>query len=132
MQQLIDAIQSKIFMFPYIHFTHHLFLLDETKLYVGNVSFDTEINTLRELFQDYGPVIDLYMPLDQSTGSSRGFAFVTLEPENAARAIEEVDGWEVDGRELRVNEAQPKGSSYNNNNGDYNDEEVQQDKVNEW
>ncbi|GFH61390.1 hypothetical protein CTEN210_17866 [Chaetoceros tenuissimus] len=105
---------------------------NETKLYVGNVSFDTEINTLRELFQEYGPVIDLYMPLDQSTGSSRGFAFVTLEPENALRAIEEVDGWEVDGRELRVNEAQPKGSGNNNNNGNYNDEAAQQDEVNEW
>lgn len=72
------------------------------------------------------------MPLDQSTGSSRGFAFVTLEPENALRAIEEVDGWEVDGRELRVNEAQPKGSGNNNNNGNYNDEAAQQDEVNEW
>ena len=72
------------------------------------------------------------MPLDQSTGSSRGFAFVTLEPENAVRAIEEVDGWEVDGRMLRVNEAQPKGSSNNKNSGDYNDEGGQQDEVNEW
>lgn len=82
----------------------------ETKLYIGNISFDTQEQTLRELFEDYGPVIDMYIPLDQNTGRPRGFAFVTLEPQNAGRAIEEVDGWEVDGRMLRVNEAQAKGS----------------------
>lgn len=84
---------------------------NETKLYIGNISFDTEEGTLRELFEDYGPVVDLYVPLDQNTGRPRGFAFVTLEPENAQRAVQEVDGWEVDGRMLRVNEAQPKGRS---------------------
>jgi len=90
---------------------------NETKLYIGNISFDTESETLRELFEDYGPIVDLYVPLDQNTSRPRGFAFVTLEPENAQRAIEEVDGWEVDGRMLRVNEAQPKGSGGYNNSG---------------
>lgn len=100
---------------------------NETKLYIGNISFDTEQATLRELFEDYGPIIDLYVPLDQNTSRPRGFAFVTLEPENAQRAIEEVDGWEVDGRMLRVNEAQPKGSGgggFNNN--------VNEQATNEW
>ena len=97
---------------------------DETKLYIGNISFDTEQETLRELFEDYGPIVDLYCPLDANTGRPRGFAFVTLEPDNAIRAIEEVDGWEVDGRMLRVNEAQPKGSS----GGGFNNDQA----TNEW
>jgi len=115
---------------------------NETKLYIGNISFETELATLREVFEDYGPIVDLYLPTDQNTGRPRGFAFVTLEPENATRAIEEVDGWEVDGRELRVNTAQPKGSSngngegFNNNQEGYNSNEESTDAdfsaTNEW
>jgi RNA recognition motif-containing protein len=122
--------------------TTHLFQpADETKLYIGNISFDTEIATLREVFEDYGPIVDLYLPTDQNTGRPRGFAFVTLEPENANRAIEEVDGWEVDGRMLRVNTAQPKGSGgnsegYSNNQESYNNNEGTDEggysATNEW
>lgn len=97
---------------------------NETKLYIGNISFDTQQETLRELFEDYGPIIDLYVPLDQNSGRPRGFAFVTLGPENAQRAIEEVDGWELDGRMLRVNEAQAKGSEAS----DYSQDQA----TNEW
>lgn len=89
---------------------------NEIKLYVGNISFDTEEEGLRDLFEKYGPVIDLYVPTDQQTGRPRGFAFVSLEPAMAERAIEEIDNYELDGRFLRVNEAQPKGSR-----GGYND-----------
>jgi cold-inducible RNA-binding protein len=111
-----------------------LLFVDETKLYIGNISFDTEQETLRELFEDYGPIVDLYVPLDSESGRPRGFAFVTLEPDNAQRAIEEVDGWEVDGRMLRVNEAQPKGSGgggggYNGGGGGYRSESA---PTNEW
>jgi len=113
-------------------FTHHDFHFnhaDETKLYIGNISFDTEEGTLRELFEDYAPVVDLYVPLDQNTGRPRGFAFVTLEPENAQRAIQEVDGWEVDGRMLRVNEAQPKGGR---SEGGFNTQNQGYASTNEW
>lgn len=99
----------------------------ETKLYIGNIAFNTEQETIRELFEDYGPIIDLYVPLDQNTSRPRGFAFVTLEPDNAQRAIEEVDGWEVDGRMLRVNEAQPKGSGRGGEGGSNSDQ-----ATNEW
>jgi len=102
---------------------------NETKLYIGNISFDTEEGTLRELFEDYAPVVDLYVPLDQNTGRPRGFAFVTLEPENAQRAIQEVDGWEVDGRMLRVNEAQPKGGR---SEGGFNTQNQGYASTNEW
>ncbi len=93
-------------------------------MYIGNISFDTQQETLRELFEDYGPIIDLYVPLDQNSGRPRGFAFVTLGPENAQRAIEEVDGWELDGRMLRVNEAQAKGRGAS----DYSQDQA----TNEW
>lgn len=91
------------------------------KLYVGNLSWGTEEGTLRELFEEYGKVVDCYIPTDRETGQHRGFAFVTMDPEDALRAADETDGYELDGRILRVNEAQPKGSggSYNNSNDGY-------------
>lgn len=98
---------------------------DEVKIYVGNVPFDTPEESVVELFNDYGPVIDFYMPIDRNFGRPRGFAFVTLPADSASTAIEELDGIELDGRFLRVNEAQPKGSfseprnDYNNNDGGY-------------
>ena len=97
------------------HFSH-TFL--ETKLYVGNLSWGTEEEGLRELFEEYGKVIDCYIPTDRETGQHRGFAFVSMDPEDALRAADETDGYELDGRILRVNEAQPKGSrTYNANDG---------------
>jgi RNA recognition motif-containing protein len=96
---------------------------NEVKLYVGNLSFDTEEDTVREMFGEYGPVVDFYMPYDRYSGRARGFVFVTLEPENAARAVEELDGYELDGRILRVNEAQPKGwSNEEADDGSYEDD----------
>jgi len=94
-----------------------------TKIYVGNVPFDTSEESVVELFEEYGPVVDFYMPIDRNFGRPRGFAFVTLAPDAAATAIEELDGYELDGRFLRVNEAQPKGSfternDYGNSGGD--------------
>ena len=94
----------------------------EVKLYVGNLSWGTEESALRELFGEYGTVVDCYLPVDRETGQHRGFAFVTMDPADAQRAADETDGYELAGRILRVNESQPKGSGrqYNNNNN-YND-----------
>lgn len=104
-----------------LNFSTCLFFVSflETKLYVGNLSWGTEEGALRELFEEYGKVIDCFIPVDRETGQHRGFAFVTMEPEDALRAADETDGYELDGRILRVNEAQPKGSSRFNNS--YND-----------
>lgn len=83
-------------------------IVNRTKLYVGNLSFYTLEETLRELFEEFGPVRDCYLPADPQTGGSRGFGFVTMDNEAAMIAIEETDGCELDGRIIRVNEAQPK------------------------
>ena len=103
--------------------SHTTYSLLEVKLYVGNLSWGTEEGALRELFEEYGKVVDAYIPVDRETGQHRGFAFVTMEPDDALRAADETDGYELDGRILRVNEAQPKGSgrSYNNDSYDGGD-----------
>jgi RNA recognition motif-containing protein len=92
---------------------------NQTKLYVGNLSWGTEEGALRELFEEYGTVIDCYIPVDRETGQHRGFAFVTMGPDDALRAADETDGYELDGRILRVNEAQAKGSSPRRSNDGY-------------
>lgn len=80
-----------------------------TRLYVGNLSFDTTADTVRTAFAELGGVDDVYLVTDRATGRSRGFAFVTMStPEEAQRAIQEMDGRMLDGRPLRVNEAEAK------------------------
>lgn len=78
------------------------------KIYIGNLSFDTISETIESLFGEFGEVLDCYLPRDLETGSSRGFGFVSMAPEAADAAIYELDGCEVDGRVIRVNEAMDK------------------------
>lgn len=61
------------------------------------------------MFEQYGPVTDCFLPTDRDTGRVRGFAFVTMPAKEAEQACAKVNGLELDGRTLRVNEAQPKG-----------------------
>src|SRR5690349_13646139 len=76
-----------------------------TRLYVGNLSFNTTADGVRTAFQEFGTVSDVHLVSDRETGRSRGFAFVTMgTPEEAAKAIEGMDGRTLDGRPLRVNE----------------------------
>ena len=81
---------------------------EEVKLYVGNISYDTDENRLRDLFGPFGTVTDAFVPVDRATGRPRGFAFVTLSA-GFEEAIEKMDNTEVDGRTIRVNKSQPKG-----------------------
>ena len=82
-----------------------------TKLYVGNLSFDTSAQDLEELFGEVGTVESASVIEDRDTGRSRGFAFVEMSSkEEAAQAIEQFNGKEIDGRELKVNEAKPRES----------------------
>ncbi|MBI4662694.1 MAG: RNA-binding protein [Verrucomicrobia bacterium] len=80
-----------------------------TKLYVGNLSFDTTENDLQDLFATFGPVTEVNLITDRSTGRSRGFAFVTMAtPEGAKAAIEGMAGKSMNGRNITVNEARPR------------------------
>jgi len=80
-----------------------------TKLFVGNLSFNTTENTLQEAFSAHGTVVEANLMMDRMTGRSRGFAFVTFgTPEEAQRAIEAMNGAQLDGRALTVNIARPK------------------------
>jgi RNA recognition motif-containing protein len=80
-----------------------------TKLYVGNLSFDTTENDLQDMFAAYGPVTEVNLIMDRMSGRSRGFGFVTMAtPEGAQAAITALAGQNVGGRNLTVNEARPK------------------------
>jgi cold-inducible RNA-binding protein len=79
------------------------------KLYVGNLSFNTEESTLQALFAEVGPVQSARVVRDKATGQSRGFGFVEMESDEGARAaIEKFHQAEVEGRRLTVNEARPQ------------------------
>lgn len=79
------------------------------KLYVGNLPYSYRDSDLEELFQDYGTVASAVIIMDRQTNRSKGFGFVELEDDAmAASAIENLNGTEVDGRNIVVNEARPK------------------------
>ena len=77
-----------------------------SKVFVGNLSFDTTREQLEALFAQVGEITEVVMPTDRDTGRPRGFAFVTFaSSELASQAIEKLNGTELGGRNLRVNEA---------------------------
>jgi cold-inducible RNA-binding protein len=79
------------------------------KLYVGNLSFSTGENELRELFSPHGTVTEVHLVTDRMSGQSRGFAFVTMGNRHEGQAaMNALEGHLVDGRNLTVNEARPK------------------------
>ena len=78
------------------------------KLYVGNLSFYTTQETLQGVFEEFGDVYDCYLPTDPNTDQPRGFGFITMDKADGEVAIAELDGLELDGRFIRVNEAQGK------------------------
>jgi cold-inducible RNA-binding protein len=90
-----------------------------SKLYIANLSFNTTEAQLRSAFEPFGTISDVYLATDRDTGRPRGFAFVTFgTPEEAKAAIEKMNGTELDGRALTVNEARPKeGASPSGNAG---------------
>lgn len=90
------------------------------KLYVGNLSFNTSNVDLQELFASVGTVESASVVEDRDTGRSRGFGFVEMSSkEEGERAIEELNGKEVDGRELKVNEAKPRENRAGGGGGGY-------------
>jgi RNA recognition motif-containing protein len=79
------------------------------RIYVGNLSYQAGEQDLRELFETYGEVTEVHVVTDRDSGRSRGFAFVEMPAEDEAKsAIEALDQKDHMGRDLRVNEAQPR------------------------
>jgi RNA recognition motif-containing protein len=83
--------------------------MSNSKLYVGNLSFKTTEDELRAAFGQFGSVTDVYVAMDKMTGRPRGFAFVTMGTGDEAKAAaEKLNGTDLGGRQLTVNEARPK------------------------
>ena len=84
---------------------HHM----SSKLFVGNLSFNTTENDLQDAFAAHGTVLETNLMMDRATGRPRGFGFVTMSsPEEAQKAIDALNGADLDGRNLTVNEARPR------------------------
>jgi RNA recognition motif-containing protein len=78
------------------------------KIYVGNLPFSATEADVRTLFAQHGTVESVSLPTDRETGRPRGFGFVEMSQADAARAIQSLNGYSMNGRPLRVNEAQDK------------------------
>lgn len=74
----------------------------QNKLFIGNLSFKLAEDDIRELFEKFGSITEIAIPTNRETGRPRGFAFITFEGEDAAKAALQLDGQEVDGRKIRV------------------------------
>ncbi|MEB3235285.1 MAG: RNA-binding protein [Cyanobacteriota bacterium] len=81
-------------------------------IYVGNLSFDAEVEDLQNLFAQYGSVRKCSLPLDRETGRKRGFAFVEMDSaDDETKAIDDLQNVEWMGRSIRVNKAEPRPSA---------------------
>jgi RNA recognition motif-containing protein len=79
------------------------------RLYVGNLSFQATVDSVRQAFSQFGEITDVHVVSDRETGQSRGFGFVTMgSAEAAQKAISEMNGALLDGRPLKVNEAEER------------------------
>ncbi len=88
------------------------------KLYVGNLPHSADQQTLQDTFSQCGTVDSVNVITDRDTGQSRGFGFVEMSSDSEAqKAIQELNGSSLDGREIIVNEAKPKGSQDNRRGG---------------
>jgi len=78
------------------------------KIYVGNLPFQSTEAEIEQLFSGYGEVLSVALPTDRETGRPRGFGFVEMSNEDAAKAIAALNGKDFGGRSLNVNEARPR------------------------
>jgi RNA recognition motif-containing protein len=100
---------------PGVHFFDLRRINVNNKLYVGNLSYSTDEATLREVFSPAGNIRSITVMMDRMTNQPRGFAFVEME--TPAEALKLVNGQEVDGRQLKVNEARPPEQRSNSSYG---------------
>lgn len=90
-----------------------------TKLFVGNISFNTTENDLQDAFAAHGTVTEANLMMDRMSGRPRGFGFVTMStPEEAEKAIQGMNGASIDGRNLTVNLARPREERSGGGGGD--------------
>ena len=90
------------------------------KLYVGNLPYSATQQSLQDKFSQCGEVDSVNVITDQGTGQSKGFAFVEMSSDSEAqKAIQELNGASIDGREIKVNEAKPKAPRDNRGGGSY-------------
>jgi RNA recognition motif-containing protein len=90
-----------------------------TKLFVGNISFNTTENDLQDAFSAHGTVTEANLMIDRMSGRPRGFGFVTMStPEEAQKAIQAMNGASIDGRNLTVNLARPREERSGGGGGD--------------
>jgi heterogeneous nuclear ribonucleoprotein A1/A3 len=82
--------------------------MDQRKLFVGNLPFKISTNELQDIFEAYGEVEDLVIITDRESGRSKGFGFITFGNEESAKKALEMDGKEVQNRQIRVNIAKEK------------------------
>ena len=88
-------------------------------IYIGNLSFDAEVEDLQHLFAEYGEVRKCTLPLDRDTGRKRGFAFVEMSNDaEETKAIDDLQNVEWMGRNIRVNKAQPRSGGPGGGRGD--------------
>jgi RNA recognition motif-containing protein len=87
------------------------YLSNMTKIYVGNLPFSATEDAVRTLFSAHGAVTSVALPTDRETGRPRGFGFVEMSNSDAANAIAALNGQSMDGRSLRINEAQDRPPS---------------------
>lgn len=87
-----------------------------TKLYVGNLPFSATEEAVRNLFAAHGTVEKVALIADRDTGRPRGFGFIEMSNADASRAMQALNGQEMDGRSLKINEAQdkPRSGGYRN------------------
>lgn len=91
-----------------------------TRLYVGNLSYETTGDQLKELFSANGTVVSADLVMDRQTGRSKGFAFIEMDSEeNATKAISALHDTEFDGRKLNVNEAKPREERSSGSRGNF-------------
>ncbi|XP_033735992.1 glycine-rich RNA-binding protein 10-like [Pecten maximus] len=83
--------------------------MDDTKVYAGNLSYDTDESSLQEAFSKYGNVVDCKVITDRETGRSRGFGFITFDCKESATDAVDKGPLELDGRGLKISFAQARG-----------------------
>ena len=85
--------------------------MNQNKIYVGNLAYETTEDSLREAFTQYGRIDDLVLIKDRDTGRSKGFGFITFDSQQAAEAALKMDAQQLDGRAIKVNIAKERERS---------------------